>query len=200
MGRTDSRETKLKILNASEKLFSEKGFDGTGIEEISRLSGTNKALIYYHFKNKEGLLTSLYELAMDEVRVLVGRSFLTAKEKGREELEEAIRDILHFLKDKRALLKILLMESLKGGTSEDVFMELARSLMKGELEEMKELGDFGRDEASFLVYEFFTGFMPIYSYAVFGETWSGHFGQLAEETEKFFIDGFIKSHLGHHSF
>ncbi len=47
---------KATILEAARKLFSEKGYDSTGMEEIALLAGVPKSLIYYHYKNKEELL------------------------------------------------------------------------------------------------------------------------------------------------
>ncbi|MDC7223048.1 MAG: TetR/AcrR family transcriptional regulator [Spirochaetales bacterium] len=200
MGRTDSTITKEKILASAERLFAEKGYSGAGIDEISREAGTNKALIYYHFKNKEGLLNALNDRIMEEVKVLVGRSFAGAEKQSREEVAEALKDIIGFLKENRALLKILLMESLKGGAREEVLMELARSLIMGELKEMKKLSDFKTEEESFLVYEFFTGFLPIYNFALFSEGFSSYFEQDEESLENYFIDSFIRSHLSHHNF
>ncbi len=200
MGRTDSRETKEKILKAAEALFSDKGYDGTGIEEIASTAGVNKALIYYHFKNKEGLLFALYGQIMDEVKILVGRSFLGAGRNNRGEVKEALREILRLLREKSPLLKILLMESLKGGRSEKVFMDLARLLMEGELEEMEYHGGVADQRDRFLVFEFYTGFMPIYNYAVMGDTWSEHFGLDGKRGEEYFLDSFMATHLAHHNF
>ena len=47
--------TKQKILAAALEEFSERGFPGARLENIAKLSGCNKALIYRHFKNKDGL-------------------------------------------------------------------------------------------------------------------------------------------------
>lgn len=200
MNQKRSIETKRKILSAAESCFSEKGFDGTGIEEISRRSETNKALIYYHFENKEGLLFALYKEVMSEAQVLVGKSLSSSDSGKREDVVNSIRVIIRFLVGKRDLLKILLMESIKEGKSEDVFMDLARVLMEKELEEMKEHDDFKENVDRFMVYEFFTGFMPLYNYAVFGARWSAHFDKDPQVTEDLFIESFIRSHLSHHHF
>jgi AcrR family transcriptional regulator len=56
--RLNSRE---EILKAADVLFGELGFDAATTREIARVSGTNKALIYYHFKNKEDLFGSVLD-------------------------------------------------------------------------------------------------------------------------------------------
>jgi len=200
MGRTDSTATKESILSAAENLFSRKGFDGTGIEEISRMAGVNKALIYYHFKNKEGLLLALYALVLEEVKPLVGKSYSSGEKNNRGEVESSIRNLIRFLKEKQNLLKILLMEAMKGGKSEEIFMDLSRSLMEGEITELKGHGALKKDIYRFLVFEFFTGFLPIYNYVVFSTRWSEKLGQNESETEQYFIDSFIKTHLSYHDF
>ena len=52
-------EKQIQILKVAEKLFSEKGFDGTSIREISKLSNVNVAMVSYYFGSKEKLLESL---------------------------------------------------------------------------------------------------------------------------------------------
>jgi TetR/AcrR family transcriptional regulator len=53
--------TREKILEAADHLFGEGGFDATTTREIAERSQVNKALIHYHFKNKEGLLASVLD-------------------------------------------------------------------------------------------------------------------------------------------
>jgi AcrR family transcriptional regulator len=50
-----AEETKERLMDAGEALFSQHGFDGTTAEMIARQAGVNKALIHYHFRSKEGL-------------------------------------------------------------------------------------------------------------------------------------------------
>jgi AcrR family transcriptional regulator len=52
-------EKQIQILQVAEKLFAEKGFDGTSIREISKESKVNVAMVSYYFGSKEKLLESL---------------------------------------------------------------------------------------------------------------------------------------------
>ena len=63
----DAQVTKAKILTESRLLFSKKGFDATTIEDIAKESGVNKALIYYYFKNKSGLYSSVMSELFDVI-------------------------------------------------------------------------------------------------------------------------------------
>ena len=49
-----------KILKTAQKHFAAKGFDGTRVDEIARDAKVNKAMIYYHFKNKKDLYRSVF--------------------------------------------------------------------------------------------------------------------------------------------
>lgn len=60
MPKTGGDITKKRILEVAEELFSESGFDGTGIEKIAQAAGINKATIYYHFKDKGEIIKSLF--------------------------------------------------------------------------------------------------------------------------------------------
>lgn len=57
-------KTKRKIFEASLKLFSEKGYDATSIEEITATVGVAKGTLYYHFSSKEEIFNFLVEEGM----------------------------------------------------------------------------------------------------------------------------------------
>ena len=50
-----------QILTAADVLFGERGFEATSTREIAERSGVNKALIYYHYKNKEHLFEQVLD-------------------------------------------------------------------------------------------------------------------------------------------
>ena len=49
-------EKEAQILSVAARLFWDKGFLGTSIDEIAKLAQMNKASIYYYFENKTSLL------------------------------------------------------------------------------------------------------------------------------------------------
>ena len=57
-------KTKRKIFETSMKLFSEKGYDATSIEEITATVGVAKGTLYYHFSSKEEIFNFLVEEGM----------------------------------------------------------------------------------------------------------------------------------------
>ena len=52
-------ETKEKLLDAAERLFSERGYDATSLRQIIAEAGVNLAATHYHFGSKEELLDEL---------------------------------------------------------------------------------------------------------------------------------------------
>ncbi len=51
--------TKQDMVNAVIPLFASQGFDATTTFEIAKAAGVTEPVIYYHFKNKEGLFTHI---------------------------------------------------------------------------------------------------------------------------------------------
>src|ERR1043166_9768340 len=61
--RGEPEKTRAAILKAALEEFSHEGVTGARTDEIARRAGVNKALIYYYFKDKEGL----YAAALEQV-------------------------------------------------------------------------------------------------------------------------------------
>lgn len=66
-----SADTKQKIIDASKKLFYEKGYTDTSCKEICDTAGVNLGLIHYHFKTKKNIATIIYTNTLLEVKELV---------------------------------------------------------------------------------------------------------------------------------
>ena len=55
--------TKERILDEALTLFSENGYDGTGVEQIAEKVGIKAPSLYKHFKGKEDILNTLIDNA-----------------------------------------------------------------------------------------------------------------------------------------
>jgi AcrR family transcriptional regulator len=121
--------TRKQILDASLRLFSEKGFARTSVRDIAQAAGITDAAIYYHFESKRELFEALIE----------ERGFTSAVE-GLERTDlqqvtvgpaEAIRGIaesaLALMYANRDLMKVLLVEAMAGDA---VAMEEYRMLVE----------------------------------------------------------------------
>ncbi|HTJ14426.1 MAG TPA: TetR family transcriptional regulator [Dinghuibacter sp.] len=54
-------DKRSQILGAAEKLFADKGFEGTSVRDIAHMAGVNLAMISYYFGSKEKLFEALVE-------------------------------------------------------------------------------------------------------------------------------------------
>jgi AcrR family transcriptional regulator len=66
--RPDTRE---RIQAVALELFAEQGYDKTSLREIAERLDVTKAALYYHFKSKEDIVTSLVEDYFGEIDQLV---------------------------------------------------------------------------------------------------------------------------------
>ena len=58
---TRSQETKNQILGAAYQLFSQSGYDATGVAEICQAAGVSKGAFYYHFPSKQAVFLELMD-------------------------------------------------------------------------------------------------------------------------------------------
>ena len=68
-------ETVEKILDVSMRLFSEKGYEATTIQDITHALGMSKGAVYHHFKSKEDILDRLsdrYYQRLEHKKPLIG--------------------------------------------------------------------------------------------------------------------------------
>lgn len=88
-------ETVKKILDVSHRLFREKGYDHTTIQDITDALGMSKGAVYHHFKSKEDILDKLTDRYYDEMGWFRGirlDSSLTGLEKVRQVLLRLLSD------------------------------------------------------------------------------------------------------------
>lgn len=64
-------EKQSKILLVAEKLFAEKGFDGTSIRTIAQEANINVAMVSYYFGSKEKMLESLILHRIEDLKMQV---------------------------------------------------------------------------------------------------------------------------------
>ena len=54
------------ILDAANKVFKEKGYDGTTVQEIADLANTTKSMVNYYFRSKEKLFGTVFKAQFQE--------------------------------------------------------------------------------------------------------------------------------------
>jgi len=54
-------DNRTRILEVALRLFSARGYDGIGVQEIVQECGVTKPTLYHYFKSKQGLLQAILE-------------------------------------------------------------------------------------------------------------------------------------------
>jgi AcrR family transcriptional regulator len=68
--------TRAALIAAARRLFTERGYDGVGTEEIVRAAGVTRGALYHHFGGKAELLEAVYERLEAESTERVARVVL----------------------------------------------------------------------------------------------------------------------------
>ena len=64
---TQNRLKQEAFLKAGTRCFNQKGFSGTSLDEIAQQLQVSKGAFYYHFANKEALLTQCFDYTLDRL-------------------------------------------------------------------------------------------------------------------------------------
>jgi TetR/AcrR family transcriptional regulator len=106
-------QTAERILDAAELLFSERGFEGTGLREVARAAGIRAPSLYNHFPNKEALYAAVLERAFQPLLRL-----LEAFQAGRDESytdPRLLEDVMGHLARHPNVSRLLHYELMAGG-------------------------------------------------------------------------------------
>lgn len=196
--------TKDKILASARILFAQKGYDGTSVDEIAKTAQINKALIYYHFKNKSAIKEELFARTIEETLSLIGETFDSMHEQDDPAvLREQLKSMILFLSERKEIIKIMVMESVKEDEGPPSLFRYSDILLNHEVNGiMKKIKDHHPDQKDLrhrlMVHEFFTGIMPLISFAIWGEKWAAYFKCPEGKLLDYFIESFEKSHMVSH--
>lgn len=102
----DPEWSKARLLEAGRAAFSEKGLNGARVDEIAGRAGVNKQLLYYYFKDKEGLYEAVLEHAYGEIRERE-QSLDLASLAPRAAMERFVAFTFDYLTENRAFVALL---------------------------------------------------------------------------------------------
>jgi len=111
--RMTGKQRREQLIDVGRKLFADKGFEATTVEEISSKAGVSKPVVYEHFGGKEGL----YAVVVDrEIAALLDgiTGALSADLGSRETLERAASALLDYIESSTDGFRILVRDSPTG--------------------------------------------------------------------------------------
>ena len=194
-----------RIIKVATSLFSEKGFSAATVDGIASRAKVNKALIYYYFKNKDDLLEKIFDNFMEEGLTRMQDLFRSMESKeifdSRERMGGMMKILLDFMVENEKVLKLMLMESVKG--RKDPFLEIMEKRtgkkLVGLADEARDMGvTLDEDTTQMYITEFFTGSIPIMVYIIYRNRWARFFKVDTEILDEMFIDAFYETHIEHH--
>ncbi len=110
-------DTREKILEAADELFGRMGYDAATTREIAERCRVNKALIHYHFKNKEELLACVLDRYYQKLAHTL-QNALSGEESLRERMLVLLDSYVDFLSENRNFNRIVQREA-SGGKNMD---------------------------------------------------------------------------------
>lgn len=190
-------DAKNRILNAAIQIFAEKSFEGSRIDDIAKTANVPKSLIYYHFKNKEEILSSLISNFIEQYSQLLQLAKNDTHRDKSNHIENKLTTYYYDFAMKNAdLIRIMFIESLKKNNESPEIFKIVELMMKNESENIKDNTDYDINER--LVAEFFTGLIPLYSYICFNEKWCEHFDIAKTDFDKLFLTHMAQTHGAYH--
>ncbi|HEY0601391.1 MAG TPA: TetR/AcrR family transcriptional regulator [Herpetosiphonaceae bacterium] len=103
----DRREA---IIDAAVRLFHERGYSNTSMQNIADAVGLLKGSLYYYITSKEDLLFEIHERFMNVLIEKTERREAAADLPPRERLEGVIVDLLQLIRDYRAYVEVFFRE------------------------------------------------------------------------------------------
>lgn len=190
----ETEQSKHRIVEVAQGLFSEKGFDATRVEEIAKAAGVNKALIYYYFTSKQAILDHLIATLLEDFEAIamtfVESSILTRIEKGTLDIlrdrwrfasEQDAQDfmdagmqyyekVIDFALSRRAVIRILVFESLKDGKHKNALFRMLDLLYTEESTLHQTIANADQDFAyshDNVVFKVYFGLIPLFNFAAY---------------------------------
>ncbi len=134
-----AEDRRSHIIEAAAQAFMTKGYAATSIDDIARLLGCTKGLIYYNFRNKSELFFAVHQHTI-EMNLTAARPMASSGDNAIERLrsmaEQRIESVMDYPAYQRATLLGLEMRIVGSTTPEDRAMLSRLVEMYDEYEEL----------------------------------------------------------------
>jgi len=107
-----------RILAAAAVEFAERGFGGARVDRIARRARVNKAMLYYHFRSKQGLYRALLRHHFTAAAARV-QAIAASRATPAEKLDRVVLGLTELIRDQEFFPAIMLREVAEGGAHLD---------------------------------------------------------------------------------
>jgi AcrR family transcriptional regulator len=108
-GRVPRAVRERQIVELAERLFSERGFAGTSMEELARRAGVTKPVIYELFVSKDGLFRACVDRAIERMAASIVQAFRSETDP-EARLRAGGLAFLRFARDNRVAWDLMAMQ------------------------------------------------------------------------------------------
>lgn len=102
--------TRKKILEAAEEIFANKGLAGARVDEIAKMAGVNKRMIYAYFESKENLYATVLKIVYSRLAEL--EKTIDSLASPEDAVRKFIQGYFKFLNDNPNFVSLVLWENL----------------------------------------------------------------------------------------
>lgn len=188
----ENKDTEQLILEAAEREFAAKGFDGARTTSIAAEAGVTHAMLHYYFRTKEKLFECIFKDKITKIHSLLITPIVNPERSIKEKIKDIVENHFDFLLANQALPnffvntlnsrpalykgicdKLLATAGVRNGALQ---AELDNAAARGEICEVKVTALLA-DIASLNV-------MPFLAYRIMMPT----LGYAPDDTDKFFAD------------
>lgn len=101
------KEKRLLFLETAARLFEEKGYSNTSVEDIARELGFTKGVFYYYWKNKWEIVQEIHDRALETINARLD-VVMAEDSPPAVRLEAAIRNHVEAVLESRSIIAVLL--------------------------------------------------------------------------------------------
>ncbi len=139
-------EKQIQILQVAEKLFAEKGFDGTSVRNIAKEAGINIAMVSYYFGSKEKMLEALILSRSSDLKIQLENIFKEEIEP-MEKIDKLIELYMARMNKNRCIYQIV--HSELSNIQRSVDLKSFTEVKKRNLESLKRIIAQGQEKGIF---------------------------------------------------
>jgi TetR/AcrR family transcriptional regulator, acrAB operon repressor len=128
-GESRAQDSRDEILRAATNLFATRGFHETSMAEVARAAGVSKALIFWHFKNKEELFVAVLGKLLEPYVIDFAEEAGALDEKA--QLLKLIESYLLFVRENASSIRFFVSQILHDESNKDSLSNQVLVLFEG---------------------------------------------------------------------
>jgi AcrR family transcriptional regulator len=110
-------EKQIQIMEAAEKLFADRGFDGASVRDIAESAGVNLAMISYYFGSKEKLMEAMFTYRSEHFKMQLQSMIENKKLEPIQKIEYLIDEFISRVMKQQCFHRIMVREQMVNNTS-----------------------------------------------------------------------------------